>query len=157
MKPMILIATVGLGALAACASLDTYYKPGTSVATLNRETTACQVKALRDVPVTQQIRRNPPIFVPGERVCNAEGKCKTRPDRYIDGGIETYDPNEGLRLRVERQCMADKGFAPVSIPACPDAVARSAPSRATTRLPALTEGSCVIRNPDGSFQIVTRG
>ena len=69
----------------------------------------------------------------------------------------TFDPNEDLRNRVEAQCMADKGFAPVSIPACPRNVARAAPTRATTTLPALNPKSCVIRNSDGSFQIVTQG
>jgi hypothetical protein len=53
--------------------------------------------------------------------------------------------------------MADQGFVPVSIPACPSAVAQAAPQRATTTLPPLNDKSCVIRNDDGSFQIVTRG
>lgn len=143
-------------ALSACASLDTYYKPGASLALVERETTACEVKALQDVPVTTLVRRKPPIFVPGNRTCDANGNCIQAPGHYIPGGFESYDPNEGLRFRVERQCMADKGFVPVSIPACPDSVASTAPAGATTRLPTLTEGSCVIRNSDGSIQIVNR-
>ncbi|MFK7835645.1 MAG: hypothetical protein AB8B60_05445 [Sulfitobacter sp.] len=143
--------------LAACAPLETYYKPGASVTALNRDTTACQVQALRDVPPSTLTRRKPPVFVPGNRVCDAQGKCTGTPGYYVPGGIETYDPNDGLRVRVERQCMADKGYAPVSIPVCPDSVASAAPAGVTTRLPALTENSCVIRNSNGSFQIVTRG
>ena len=143
--------------LAACAPLETYYKPGVPVAQLNRDTTACEVKALRDVPVTMLTRRRPPIYIPGNRTCDAEGNCVGHYGYYVPGGYETYDPNVGLRLRVERQCMADKGYAPVSIPVCPDSVAKAAPARATTRMPDLTERSCVIRNSDGTFQIVTRG
>lgn len=147
----------GLTALAACAPLETYYKPGVSVARVNRDTTACEVRALRDVPPSTITRRRPPIYIPGRRHCDADGNCVSRPGHYVPGGFETFDPNDGLRLRVERQCMADKGYAPVSIPVCPDSVANAVPPRATTRLPNLTEGSCVIRNKDGSFQIVNRG
>lgn len=143
--------------LLGCAPLETYYKPGATVAAVNRDTTACEVKALRDVPVSYQLRRKPPIFVPGKRVCDAAGACTETPGYYIDGGVESYDPNVGLRGRVERQCMADKGFVPVSIPACPDSVAKAATPGRTTRLPGLSEASCVIHNSDGSFQIVNRG
>ncbi|MEP5731856.1 MAG: hypothetical protein ABJL67_21050 [Sulfitobacter sp.] len=142
--------------LVACAPLETYYKPGASVSILNRDTTACEVKALRDVPSSTLTRRKPPIFIPGNRVCNAAGHCTGTRGHYVPGGFETYDPNDGLRLRVERQCMADKGYAPVSIPACPDHIAKAAPAGKTTRLPPLNDQSCVIRNKNGSFQIVTR-
>lgn len=157
MKPVAFIPALGLALLAACAPLETYYKAGASVATVNRDTTACEVSALQKVPQVLQIRRKPPRFIPGRRVCDAAGNCTTAPGYYIDGGVESYDPNLGLRQRVELQCMADKGYTPVSIPPCPDSVAKAAPPAATTRLPTLKEGSCVIRNRDGSFQIVTRG
>ena len=143
--------------LAACAPLETYYRPGATVAQLNRDTTACEVQALRDVPASTVTRRKPPVFVPPRRSCDANGNCTEIPGYYVPGGFETFDPNAGLRLRVERQCMADKGYAPVSIPACPDSVAKAAPARTTTRLPEISAQSCVIRNSDGSFQIVTRG
>ncbi len=154
MKPIILTALL---ALSACAPLNTYYKPGAAVGTLNRETTACQVAALRKVPSSTQVRRLPPEFVPPRRVCNAAGQCATSPGYYVPGEVVTFDPNDGLRRRVESQCMADRGYAPVSIPPCPDSIARATPPRATTTLPALNERSCVIRNRGGSFQIVTRG
>lgn len=157
MKNTVLALATALVGLTACAPLQTYYKTGASVATLNRDTTACEVAALRDVPQSIQIRRKPPIFIAGKQVCGDAGNCTQTPGYYIDGGVESYDQNAGLRIRVEQQCMADKGYAPVSIPVCPDSVANAAPAGATTRLPALTETSCVIRNRDGSFQIVSRG
>lgn len=151
------LALTGVIALTACAPLETYYRAGASVTDLNRDTLACEVKALKDVPQTFLLRRGPPIFVPGKKICNAEGKCKRRPGYYAPGAVERYDPNAGLRQRVEQQCMAEKGYAPVSIPPCPDAVAKAAGPRATTRLPQLSDASCVIRNSDGTFQIVDRG
>ncbi len=150
------LALFGLG-VAACAPLNTYYKPGASVAQVNRATTACEVQALRDVPVSTQVRRTPPRYIPPRRSCDSNNNCTTTGGFYVPGELITFDPNTELRKRVETQCMADRGYAPVSIPACPGSVARAAPVQATTTLPALNPNSCVIRNSDGSFQIVTRG
>ncbi|MEM9697768.1 MAG: hypothetical protein AAF943_03165 [Pseudomonadota bacterium] len=108
------------------------------------------------MPASTVVRRLPPIYVPGRKICKASGKCSKSRGYYVPGGVERFDPNDGLRTRVERQCMADKGFSPVSIPPCPESVAQAVPARATTRLPALSEGSCVVRNSNGSFQIVNR-
>jgi hypothetical protein len=157
MKPAVLKSFALVFILSACAPLKTYYKPGATVSALNRDTTACEVKALHEVPQVFLIRRLPPRYIPGRRKCDAAGKCFERPGFYVDGGVESYDPNVGLRNRVERQCMADKGYAPVSIPLCPENVAKAAPAGVTTRLPNLRETSCVIRNSDGTFQIVTQG
>lgn len=157
MKHKILLFAAGLLAFAACSPLTTYYKPGVSVQALDRQTLACQTKALRDVPSSTQVRRTSPRFIPPRQRCDASGACVIIPGHHIPGDLVTYDPNDGLRKRVEQQCMADKGFAPVSIPPCPDGIARATPARATTTLPNLNEKSCVIRNSNGTFQIVTRG
>lgn len=157
MNRLYLISLIPLLGLAACAPLETYYRPGVSVSAMQRQTTNCEVSALRDVPVSTQIRRTPPQYIPHRRICNSEGKCRSRGGYYMPGEIYSYDANAGLRGRVERQCMADKGYVPVSIPPCPDNVSRAAPAGATRILPQLTSKSCVIRNRDGSFQIVTRG
>ena len=152
--------TIGVAAflgLGACAPLNTYYKAGASVAAVQRQTTLCEVEALDKVPPSTRIVQTPPRYIPPRSECNAAGKCYVVPGFYEPGTFYTVDPNEGLRKRVEAQCMADKGFAPVSIPACPASVAQSAPQRATTTLPSLNAKSCVIRNRDGSFQIVTLG
>ncbi len=152
-----IVVAAGLLGLAACAPLNTYYKPGASVTALQRQTTACEVEALAKVPPSTQIRRDPPRFVPPRQVCRSPDKCRILPGYFEPGEVYTFDPNANLRRRVEAQCMADKGFAPVSIPACPSGVADAAPRAATRTLPPLTAASCVIRNSDGSFQIVTRG
>jgi len=150
-------AIIAFGLLAGCAPLSIYYKPGVTVAMMERDTHACAVASLRDVPVNTQIRRTPARYIPGRRVCDAAGACTTTEGYYIPGEIYTVDVNKRLRAQVENQCMADRGYAPVSIPPCPDGVARAAPAAQTTVLPALSAQSCVIRNSDGSFQIVTKG
>ena len=144
-------------ALAACAPLNTYYKPGATVAMVERQTTQCQVDALAQVPVVLQTVRTSPRFIPPRRVCRSDGRCTSRAGYFEPGQTYTVDPSADLRKRVETQCMADAGFAPVSIPQCPAGIAKAAPQGRTTALPALTDNACVIRNDDGSFQIVTRG
>ncbi len=143
-----------LSCVASCSPLSLYYKPGASVAQLQIDTTNCEVQALRDAPVANQIRRSPPIFYPGRRYCDPNGRCYTSPGYWVDGPLYTVDVNEGLRERVTNQCMAQKGYAPASIPQCPQAVATAAPVSSTKTLPQLTENSCVIKNRDGSWQIV---
>ena len=145
-------------ALVGCGPLNTNYKEGVSVATLNRDQTACDVAALRDVPVATQIRRLPPEYIPPLRRCKKNGDCVVIPGYWLPGEIVTYDANARLRARAAQQCMSAKGYTRVSIPPCPGNVAQSAPVAATTRLPRLTPTTCVIRNRDGSVQIVqTRG
>ena len=156
MKHVTITAAMLIG-LGACAPLNTYYKAGADVTAVQRQTTACEVDALAKVPVSSQIRRAPPRFVPPREICNSAGRCRVIPGFYEPGAIYTVDPNIDLRNRVEAQCMADKGFTPVSIPACPSSIAQVAPRQATTTLPPLNDKSCVIRNDDGSFQIVTQG
>tara|TARA_R110002110_G_scaffold20312_41_gene82544 strand:+ start:5464 stop:5937 length:474 start_codon:yes stop_codon:yes gene_type:complete len=157
MKRIQKCAIVLLMGAGGCAPLQTYYQPGKSVSALNRDTTGCQVAALRDVPASTQIRRIPPEFVPARKSCDSAGNCTVIPGYVIPGEVITYDPNDGLRKRVEAQCMADQGYAPVSIPLCPDEVARATPAAATTILPPLGTKACVIRNRNGTFQIVNRG
>jgi hypothetical protein len=154
---MRLLIALALLTVAACAPLETYYKPGASVEAVARATTTCQVDALRQVPSSTRVRQLPPRYVPGRQVCNAAGQCGVTRGYYVPGPVESYDPNDGLRRRVEGQCMADRGYAPVSIPPCPDAIARATPPGVTRTLPRLTERSCVIRNRNGTFQIVNRG
>ncbi|HBS50726.1 MAG TPA: hypothetical protein DEA05_11895 [Rhodobacteraceae bacterium] len=144
--------------LAACAGpVDMYYKPGGSVSRLASDTTDCQVRALRDAPVANQVRQRPPVYVPGNRWCNAAGQCYTAPGYWVDGGVYSVDVNAGLRGRVEAQCMAARGYAPVSLPRCSPQVADAAPRQVTTRLPRIGPGSCIIPYEAGGFQIVTPG
>ncbi|MGD1884256.1 MAG: hypothetical protein ACFB11_18340 [Paracoccaceae bacterium] len=143
--------------MTGCLPLSTYYKEGAPLSLVERDETTCQVKALRDAPVANVIRQRPSYYVPARKVCNSEGKCIVRGGYYRDGQIYTVDVNKGLRVKLERQCMADRGYAPVDIPACPNNVAEAAPPGVTTTLPRLSSSSCVIRRKGGQIQIVNRG
>lgn len=155
MKPSVLMPCLLL-ILAGCAPMSIYYRTGTPVARMQADTTRCEVRALREAPVATQIRQYPPTYVPGARVCNARGDCWTRPGYWIDGPLYTVDVNARLRARVEQLCMAEKGYRPVDLPLCPAEVRQSTPPGVTTVLPPLTPEACVIRNSDGSWQIVAR-
>lgn len=149
------IAILGLLCLSGCQPLSTFYAEGARVDVLERDNTDCDVIALRDAPVANQIRQSPPYYV-SRRYCHRKGHCYDR-GYWVEGELYTVDVNRDLRRRVKTQCMADLGYSPVQIPRCPFGIAEAAPLGETTVLPRLTENSCVIHNEDGSFQIVTQG
>ncbi|TDK44981.1 hypothetical protein [Antarcticimicrobium luteum] len=155
MRRCVLLLGLGL-VLSACAPMELYYRPGVSVARMQADTTRCEVRALREAPAAPQLRQYPPRFVPGRRLCNAQGDCWVRPGHWVEGPVYTVDVNAGLRGRVMALCMAEKGYDPVSLPVCPAEVRQTVPPGATTVLPRLTQDACVIRNQDGTWQIVTR-
>ncbi len=155
MKPVIRTFPL-LMILAACASpLDLFYKPGVSVDRMRNDTTNCEVKALNDAPVAQEIRQRPPVFVPGYPICNGYGHCWYRSGYWADGGVYSVDVNKDLRNRVLEQCMGDLGYAPVSIPQCSANVRNQVAPKETTTLPTLSATSCYVKNADGTYQIVS--
>lgn len=141
-------------ALAACGPVNMYYRPGVDVGRLNADQTLCEVQALKDAPVANQIRQRPPVYIPGPHRCDSAGNCVRYPGHWVSGGFYTVDVNADLRRRVQDMCMAQKGYEPVSLPVCPQSVERAAPRQSTRRLPQLTETSCIIRYDDGAWQIV---
>lgn len=143
--------------LSACAPFEIYYKPGASVTKLQTDTTKCEVNALRDAPVANQIRQEAPYYIPGRTYCDGKGNCRRNGGYWRPGRVYTVDVNAPLRLKVLDLCMANKGYQRTEIPVCPQNVARAAPAAITQTLPRLTPNSCVIRNDGGSWQIVTTG
>ncbi|THH39206.1 hypothetical protein E4Z66_03990 [Aliishimia ponticola] len=140
-----------LALLATCGPLTLYHKPGVSVARLQQDELTCETRALRDAPVANELRQDPPIFVPPRRVCGRHGHCRTHGGYWRPGNIYTVDVNAGLRRRIEAQCMASKGYRPAQIPLCPPGTKVSGP---TNVLPPLTERSCAVRLETGGFAIV---
>lgn len=136
---------------AACGPVATFYREGAPVARLNSDQTACEVAALKDAPVANEIRQSPPIFYPPRQVCNSSGACYTRPGYWVDGPIYTVDVNKPLRARVLNNCMAQKGYSLISLPRCTQSTSGVAPSR----LPPLTPNTCARPQRDGLTQIVT--
>lgn len=139
-----------LAALAACAPVSTYYKPGARVETVRKEELSCKVNALRQAPVANQTRQNPPVYVPPRRVCNSGGTCTTYGGYWRPGQVYTVDVNQALRGQLETSCMAKKGYQPLSLPECRGTVAATLQN---PQQPTITEQSCAIRNPDGTVVI----
>jgi hypothetical protein len=144
--------------LSACSGpLSLYYREGESVTRMQSATTQCQVAALEDVPVANQVRQNPPTYWPGRTYCDGRGRCYRSPGWWQPGNVYTVDVNQGLRNQVEAQCMAKKGFRPVSLPPCKQNIKSSVPAVPTTKLPPLSTQSCYVKFDNGSFQIITPG
>lgn len=142
-------------ALASCGPLSTYYRDGVSVSRQQSEILDCQVSSLRYAPVANEIRQSPPIYFPGRTVCNASGHCYVTPGWWQPGNVYTVDRNAGLRAQVERQCMAQKGFAPVELPRCKQNVTAQVFPAPNSKLPALGPNSCIAKLGDGTLRIVT--
>ncbi|MFK7881258.1 hypothetical protein [Roseobacter sp.] len=142
--------------LVSCAPLSIYHKEGAQVTRMQTDLLDCEIAALSDVPVNNQIRQEPPIYVPARRYCDAAGRCHSVGGYFEQGRIYTVDLNADLRGRAEAQCMAQRGYQPVTLPNCPSNVFRAAPKTETRVLPRLTEQSCAIKYQDGSWQIVNQ-
>jgi hypothetical protein len=142
--------------LIGCLPVSTYYAEGVSFAQLERDNTQCDVAALRDAPVATRTRQYPPQYVP-RRVCDQAGNCFNRGGYWVPGEIYSVDVNASLRSRVKALCMADRGYRPVELPACPQGVANAAPPGPSPVLPRLDARSCAIRTQGGGFRIVTQG
>ncbi|WP_257883761.1 hypothetical protein [Roseobacter insulae] len=146
----------GLLILAGCAPLTIYHREGVAVTRMETDALSCEISTLQAVPVANQLRRDPPRYIPARRYCDANGQCYTRGGYYIPGEVYTVDVNADLRRRAEVQCMADKGYTRVTVPNCPANISSKVPVGATEVLPRLSPRSCAIRNRDKTWQIVTR-
>ncbi|WP_037315902.1 hypothetical protein [Ruegeria halocynthiae] len=143
--------------LSSCGPLSLYYREGESVSRMQTETTQCQVQALKDAPVANQVRQGAPTYWPGRTYCDSQGRCHRSPGWWQPGQVYTVDVNKGLRNTVEAQCMAQKGYRPVSLPPCKQGVKSRVPAVPTTTLPPLSTQSCFVKFDNGSFQIITPG
>jgi hypothetical protein len=152
MKPVFTLFAAGM-ALVACGPLSLYYRPGVSVTRMQNDQISCEVGALKDAPVANELRQRPPIFIPGRQICGTGG-CYTNRGYWVSGGSYTVDLNSDLRSRVETQCMSRKGYQPIDVPLCTGAVKASFPPGQTQVLPKLTQSTCAVRYDDGSWQIV---
>lgn len=138
--------------------MSIYFKPGVAVSRMESDTLKCATQALGQAPVANQIRQRPPIYYPGRQVCDGVGRCVYYPGYWIDGGYYTVDVNLPIRSQIEQSCMAQKGYAPVSLSRCTGNVSNSVPPRPSVTLPqSITKNSCVIPYKDGSYQVVTPG
>jgi hypothetical protein len=136
--------------LAGCARGTVYYAQGVDLATREADFAQCEAQALRDYPVRNQVRFTPRIYVPAERVCNAEGSCVTRRGYFEGGDPYTVDVNAEFRRTATRGCMGTRGYARVGLPFCaPDTAVRF-----STVMPPLTDGTCIYRPGGGGASLV---
>lgn len=144
-----LFVSASLALLTGCAPVEVYHKAGASLSRLQADETACQVDALKQVPVARMTRITPIRTLPRE-VCNGAGKCRVV---YMEfgGEVETYDANLDLRKKVEAQCMANNGYSQIELPMC-----ETAPATLPGKVPALTSNSCAVRTKTG-YRVATPG
>jgi hypothetical protein len=150
----LLLSALCVPLLAGCFPLTLYYQEGAEVARIDRDLMQCRVEALAKVPVDRRSRYIPPLY-DHRTVCNAAGACSTYRIMISPARWETYDANEGFRAEVAQQCMLNKGYARVRLPACSQSVIEATTITATQVQPPLTAGSCAIRLKSGRYQIVT--
>ena len=151
-----LLTTVTLAGLflTGCAPLPVYYREGTDPARLEQDRATCQARALAEAPVRMRQRYIPPVY-DYQSVCTPAG-CGTYRFVISPGRYESYDTNEGRRAEAVKACMAEKGYARVSLPACDSqTTAQAARAGAPRAQPPITEQSCIVRLKSGMRWIHT--
>lgn len=98
------------------------YKAGTTPAETQRSVTDCQIEAAQRVPQQMVIQTTPSYTTPVQTQCNQIGTqtfCNSTGGDAYGGQTYTSDANAGLRVQAFAQCMGDKGYRFMNVPACP--------------------------------------
>lgn len=152
-RPLTFLLTLCL--LSGCVK-EIYYREGATTAEVDRARDACAVEAYRSAPVLHRTRIIPGPLIPPRKVCDASGACVIYPATQGLPEIERYDANVEKRAVLTRSCLAERGYARVSLPYCDASAKSSVPVGVTRTLPRLTEQSCIISRGPNAYQIVTR-
>ncbi len=148
------VGLVGIVMLGGCLPYTLYHRAGVTTDTARGDEVACGRIALAQAPVAMEREIIPGDIVQGPDICDAQGRCRPGPVREIPDRYRLRDVNEDLRNLIARQCMAERGYDRVTLPACSDAIARSVAPAITRVMPKLTSKACVIRRGGESYQIV---
>jgi hypothetical protein len=135
------------------------YKTGANAASSNRAITDCEVTAAQRVPQQLVIQTTPTYVTPTQTQCNRYGTqtfCNTTGGQVMGGETYSRDANAGLRSRVYGQCMADKGYTFVDIPACPQGTPLMG-SFAEAKLRPLSRNTCYLVTPNGTMAVGNLG
>ncbi len=114
----------------------------------------CKVAALADAPVSTQLRRGPPRYVPGYRHCDGKGRCYRSGGYFYPGDVYSVDVNAGLRRDLLNRCMAARGFSPVELPRCRTGTAPALSTDLTDAMPPLSPNSCLFEGEGGQNRII---
>lgn len=141
-KPASFLCLLGF-VVAGCGPVAVYHKDRTSFATLEQDLLTCEVQALRDAPVANEIRQDPPVFHPGRRICRKDGSCYHTGGYWREGRIYTVDTNLGLRKRLAQSCMIQEGYSQIEAHRCPPGTVRP-PKDALGQLITPSQNTCAI-------------
>lgn len=127
-----------------------YWRAGASPSAVSRAKTECQVQALRAAPPSNQTRSTPTYTTPAYTSCYNYGygnvQCTTTGGQTYGGQVYTYDANADLRIRVERQCMADRGYQLLEFPRCTSEQAAAGLRAVPSRMPDAARIACVTED-----------
>ncbi|MDF1855815.1 hypothetical protein [Pseudooceanicola sp.] len=149
-----LLALPLLALLAGCLPYTLYHRSGVSVDDVRRDEVDCGRIALAQAPVEMELDIIPGRVIMQPVICDAAGNCRggrarELPDRHI-----RRDVNEELRRLIARQCMAERGYQRLTLPACSEQISKAVEPAITRVLPKLTPQACVIRRGGENYQIV---
>ena len=123
MRKAVVAGLVGVGLLAGCmtpAPLRYYLKTGSNSLTHNEAQLECEVAAAQSVPVSNQVSTTPTFTTPVTCSPGFGGSVTCNGGQTFGGNVVTHDANLDLRVRLESQCMANKGYTVRYLPNCTD-------------------------------------
>lgn len=148
-----------LALLSGCVSDTVWYQEGARPAVVNDAATDCAVEAVNRVPQNTQLGMTPVYTTPAQTYCTSGGfgsvNCTTYGGDVRGGDIYSYDANTGLRQQVMAQCMARRGYQLISLPVCAPEKVRNVEVD-QSRLPKLTENSCLVQTSTGYAMVNPR-
>ncbi len=113
--------------LGGCLPTTLYHKAGTPVHDARADEIACKRIALAQAPVEREHEIIPGPLLRGPLVCDDQNNCYREPPWRAPPEIIVRDVNEDLRNLIARQCMADRGYDRITLPACSQEVAQRSP------------------------------
>ena len=120
MRKLMIAGLMGIGFLSGCGAKTTalvIYKEKVSYLDGNQALLECQIKAAQTVPVSNNIYTRPTWTTPIS--CSVySGRTSCSGGVTYGGNVVTQDLNVGLRYRVTKQCLRDKGYFVGEAPIC---------------------------------------
>jgi len=120
MRKGIAICLVSFGFLAGCGAGKTalvFYNENVTYDDGNQALLDCQVEAAQKVPVSNNIHTTPTWTTPVSCTVSS-GRTSCSGGVTYGGNMVTQDLNGGLRDRVIKQCLRDKGYFVGEAPIC---------------------------------------
>jgi len=120
MRKGIAICLVSFGFLAGCGAGKTalvFYNENVTYDDGNQALLDCQVEAAQKVPVSNNIHTTPTWTTPVSCTVSS-GRTSCSGGVTYGGNMVTQDLNVGLRDRVIKQCLRDKGYFVGEAPIC---------------------------------------